>query len=221
MLQKDEGLPEKDSVYRFMSMPRTDWNGLTSKMAADIQGEMKLSESQWCFVLDDSAYKRSRSKNVELASKCFDHADHSYFNGFRMLTLGVTDGTSFVPVSHVNMSSSNLEKETQGERKGVKDDLLSSVIRKRSTKKATDTMLDMISQAKENGVEASYLLADSWFINPAQIVCVKRLGFDVIGMMKKEKTKLMHEGKMKTLKEIFRSSKKRRGRSRYLLSTEA
>lgn len=138
-----------------------------------------------------------------------------------MLTLGVTDGTSFVPVSQVNMSSSNPQKETQGERKDVKDDLPGSQIRKMATKKATDTMLDMISQAKGNGVEASYLLADSWFINPAQIVDLKQLGLDVVGMMKKGKAKLMHEGKMKTVKEIFRSSKKRRGRSRYLLSTQA
>ena len=217
----DEGLPEKDSVYRFISMPRVDWNGLTSGMAADVQKEMDHPGSRWCFVLDDSAYKRSRSKSVELATKCFDHADHSYFNGFRMLTLGVTDGTSFVPVSQENMSSSDPEKETQGTRKCVKGGLPGSGIREMATKKATETMLEMIEQAQESGGEASYVLADSWFINPAQIVAFKQLGLDVIGMMKKGKAKLMHYGEMRAIKEIFKASKKRRGRSRYLLSTEA
>ena len=52
MLQEDDGLPEKDSVYRFMSMPRIDWNCLTARMAADMQEEMKLPESQWLSVIE-------------------------------------------------------------------------------------------------------------------------------------------------------------------------
>ena len=46
------------------------------------------------------------------------------------------------------------------------------------------------------------------------------MGYDVICMLKKAKTKyLTEEGRSMTVKSIFSSSKKRRGRSRYLLST--
>jgi hypothetical protein len=45
--------------------------------------------------LDDSSFKRDRSKKVELLAKYYDHAKHLYFNGFCMLTLGYTDGESF------------------------------------------------------------------------------------------------------------------------------
>ena len=66
-------LPEKDSIYRFLSMPMIDCNEITSKLASVIQDEIRLPGSEWHFVLDDSAYKRNRSKNAELATKCFDH----------------------------------------------------------------------------------------------------------------------------------------------------
>ncbi len=44
-------------------------------------------------IVDDSLYSRNRSKKVELAARVFDHAAHRFVKGFRMLTLGWSDGT--------------------------------------------------------------------------------------------------------------------------------
>ncbi len=44
-------------------------------------------------------FPRNRSKKVELLSRMFDHCAHRYVKGFRMLTLGWSDGRSFLPLA--------------------------------------------------------------------------------------------------------------------------
>jgi hypothetical protein len=48
------------------------------------------------FVLDDSVIGRKRSKRVELLSYVFDHVAGKSVKGFNLLTLGWTDGFSFI-----------------------------------------------------------------------------------------------------------------------------
>lgn len=63
------------------------------------------------------------------------------------------------------------------------------------------------------------MLFDSWFSNPKQILDVKELGLNVIDMVKRSsKRNYIFEGKHMNIKKIFASCKKRRGRSKYLLS---
>ncbi|WP_440336083.1 transposase [Megasphaera sp.] len=45
-----------------------------------------------CFVIDDSLYERAGYKRTELAARVFDHVSMRYKKGFRLLTLGWTDG---------------------------------------------------------------------------------------------------------------------------------
>lgn len=61
------------------------------------------------FIIDDSTYDRSRSKNLELLAKVKDHTTGKFVRGFRMLTLGWSDGHSFVPVDFALLSSAKPE----------------------------------------------------------------------------------------------------------------
>ena len=56
-------------------------------------------------IIDDSMFERNRSKNVELLAKVYDHAKHKYRFGFRMLTLGWSDGSTFLPVNSILLST--------------------------------------------------------------------------------------------------------------------
>ena len=62
------------------------------------------------FIVDDSIYERNRSKKVELLARVFDHARHRYIRGFRMLTLGWSDGVSFLPITTVAFSPQKIKK---------------------------------------------------------------------------------------------------------------
>ena len=57
------------------------------------------------FIVDDSLFDSSRSKKVERLARVFNHCSMKYRSGFRMLTLGWSDGNSFVPVSHCLLSA--------------------------------------------------------------------------------------------------------------------
>lgn len=63
------------------------------------------------FIFDDSAYDRNRSKKVELLSRCFDHASLKmrFYKGFRMLTMGWSDGHTFMPIDFSLVSSKNAQ----------------------------------------------------------------------------------------------------------------
>jgi len=55
--------------------------------------------------MDTTIYDRNRSRCIELLSRVHDHCIGRFLNGFRMLTLGWSDGASFVPLDHAVLSS--------------------------------------------------------------------------------------------------------------------
>jgi hypothetical protein len=215
----------KDCVHRFLQSPKIDWNKFTSLLAAAIIKvefepihEKSTTPNRCCLVLDDSSFKRDRSKKVELLARCFDHAKHLYFKGFRMLTLGYTDGESFLPVAQCAMSTENAKMRIN-EASEVPADTPGHVRRLMAQKKATLTMLDLLDYATEAKIKAKYVLFDSWFSSPAQIFSVLEKGYDVVCMAKKSNARYTCEdGTKKTSSRIFSSSKKRRGKAKYLLS---
>lgn len=85
--------------------------------------------------------------------------------------------------------------------------------------KATDTMLQLLDMATAQGITADYVLFDSWFSNPAQLTAIKSRGMDVIAMVKKSsRINYEYEGEKLNIKQIYAKNKKRRGKSKYLLS---
>jgi hypothetical protein len=79
----------------------------------------------------------------------------------------------------------------------------------------------LIKTAKKALIPASHVLFDTWFCSPSSLIAIKEIGYDVIAMAKKTpKMHYLYNGKMQPLTEIYKQNKKRRGRSRYLLSVE-
>ena len=82
-------------------------------------------------------------------------------------------------------------------------------------------MMEMIRSVRAVDRSASYILFDSWFSTPSNILTLKgEMGLDVIAMVKKGNVRYRCDGKMLTVKDIYNQNHKRRGRSRYLLSVE-
>jgi hypothetical protein len=98
----------KDAVYNFLNS--STYNGrrftlfLSSRIYLIIKNLIDDS-SEEVFIFDDSTYDRSRSKKVELLSRVFDHTSHKYLKGFRLLTLGWSDGNSFLGIDFALLSS--------------------------------------------------------------------------------------------------------------------
>lgn len=212
----------KDTVYRFMKMLQINWIRFTTLLASRIIRDaivpLDSEERKNVLIIDDSLFERNRSKKVELLAKTYDHANHRYRFGFRMLTLGWSDGSTFLPVNSVLLSSEN-KKNRVNEAAAV--DKRTAGYRRRilSVQKGTHAMLELLKAAKKAAVPASYVLFDSWFSSPSTLHAVKSIGYDVIGMVKKTpKMFFRYNGEDMSLLTIYDKNKKRRGRSRYLLS---
>ncbi len=131
--KKADCYPAKDAVYRFLNQSTFNWRRfLLTFSASTIQKISRLTDAKHVkvFIIDDSSFDRNRSKKVELLARCFDHASLKmrFYKGFRMLTLGWSDGHSFMPIdfsllsskkSQINGISSDIDKRTSGYKRRV------------------------------------------------------------------------------------------------------
>ena len=215
----------KNTVYRFLNNSRINWERFTTMLSERIVNGFMRSltdeEREDIFVIDDSAYHKRGYKKTELVAKVFDHVSMKYIKGFRMLSLGWSDGNSFVPITHRLLSSSK-DKNVLGLKNDFDKRSIAFKRRRQAREKATDVMLDMLKQAQKAGHHAKYVLFDSWFSNPKEIIRISEdCHLNTIAMVKKS-SKIHYEFEEEELniKQIFARSKKRRGCSRYLLSVE-
>ena len=115
----------KDTVYRFMKAIQINWirftTILSSRIIKDAIVPLDSEDRANVLIIDDSMFERNRSKKVELLAKTFDHAKHCYKFGFRMLTLGWSDGSTF-------LSTENKKTELMKQRKSTKEPLVINVV---------------------------------------------------------------------------------------------
>ena len=206
----------KNTFYRFLNSAKTNWLRFTSLLAADIVNnnirDLTNQERKNVFIIDDSLFNRTSCKKTELGSKVFDHTDMHFKKGFRMLTL--------IPVNSCLLASA---KDTNiiGPVKDFGHRTLAGKRRKLAQTKAPEAMMTLLDTALSTGLNADYVLFDSWFSNPAQITAIHSKCMDVIAMIKKSsRIKYSYYGEQLNIKEIYSRNKKRRGRSKYLLSVD-
>lgn len=212
----------KNTYYRFLMNPRTNWLRFTTMLSARIINAhirpLTSENRDDCFVIDDSLYERTGVKRTELASWVFDHVSMRCKKGFRLLTLGWTDGCTFLPINYSLLASSDAEK-VLGPCNKIDKRTIAGKRRFLARQKGTTVMVELLKTALVAGHKAKYVLFDSWFSNPQQILDIKSLGLDTIAMVKRSsKIRYFYNGESLDIKKIFAACKKRRGRSRYLLS---
>lgn len=217
----------KDPIYRLLNLTTVNWQSFLLRVACKVVGSLnKLTgdDRLSAFVIDDTFYQMPYAKKTELVSLVHDHAEkgkNKFKWGFRMLTLIWTDGVSVVPLAFRHLASSDEKKQ----RCGCKDDLDKRTCgyraRKEAVLKATDVLILQLKAALKAGIFAKYVLFDSWFAYPVTIAKVCSLGLHVVARVKDStKIKYLVNDVKKTAKQIYKENRKRRGKSRYLLSVE-
>ena len=214
----------KNTFYRFLNSTKTNWLRFTSLLAADIvNNDIKVltdDSRKNVFIIDDSLFNRTSCKKTELGSRVFDHTGMNYKKGFRMLTLSWSDGNTLIPVNSCLLASSK-ESNIIGPVKDFDQRTLAGKRRKLAQTKAPEAMLTLLDTALSAGLSADYVLFDTWFSNPAQITAIKSKDLDVIAMIKKSsRIKYGYDDEQLNIKEIYSRNKKRRGKSKYLLSID-
>jgi hypothetical protein len=182
----------KDTFYRFVNLSHINWFRFTSALSANIICGVidKATDEKRVkvFIVDETLYKRTYSRHAELVSWVHDHVRNIKVRGCRLLTLGWSDGNTFIHVNGVALSSEKHKQELENLR------------------------MDKRSCGYRHRQLAS----------PSTILALEKERLDVIAMVKKtSKVHYLHDGKMISSTEIYKRNRKRRGRSKHLLSVEA
>ena len=143
----------KDTVYRFMNMMKVNWQTFLLAVAAkavSMMDGLTSSDRRSAYVIDDTVHAVPYAKNAELVSKIHDHAEkgkNKYKWGFKMLTLGWTDGASFIPLAFRHLASANEALQRCKARAGIDKRSRAHKIRKEAVSKATDVLLVQLKAA--------------------------------------------------------------------------
>ena len=213
----------KDTVYRFLNSVHANWRRFLLLLSTQvIRQELEPLTSPATLkvlIADDTLYRRNRSKQVELLSWVFDHIEKRFYRGFRMLTLGWSDGISFLPVSCALLGSSKEKHRLVPQRTDIDRRTNGAKRRKDGTGKATDVLVELVSLALASGVRASHLLFDSWFAFPVTIRKLRAQGIHIICMLKiTPKIFYRYQEENLPLAAIYKNIRKRAGRAKILAS---
>ena len=195
----------KSTYHRFLNDRHYNWKLFITRLAAKVISWLdKLTDPKRfkAFVLDDSFIGRKRSKKVELLSFIYDHVSGRSLPGFNPLTLGWTDGFSFIPVAFNMLASAVKSKRIVDIKEGIDKRTNGYKNRMDAIKQKPESAIAMIKTALNAGIEAGYVLMDTWFTNEPFIKQIKELGLEVIGMLKDNKQMYHYRGKLLNLKEI-------------------
>ena len=148
----------KNTFYRFLNSTKTNWlkfTTLLSKAVADTIEPLTGSDRINTFVVDDSLFERTSCKKTELGSKVFDHASMRYTKGYRLMTLGWTDGNTFLPINSSLLASSKTSNLI-GPQQHHDGRSLAGQRRKLAQMKGTSVMVELLKTALNAGYKADY-----------------------------------------------------------------
>jgi hypothetical protein len=205
--KKGDCYPAKDAVYRFLNHSQFAWRRFLTLFSASTTkkvDELTDSNRPKVLIVDDSMFDRNRSKKVELLARCMDHSSLTkrFYKGFRMLTLGWSDGFTFMPLdfallssikSQINGISANIDKRCSGYKRRLE-----------ALQPAPELVTKMVERALDAGVTATYVLMDSWFTHQPLIQSIVDLGLDVIGMVKAGNQRYIVNNQRVSLKDLYR-----------------
>lgn len=202
---------KKDVFYTFLNNPLIDWRRIVSLFArqyfriVQTKSVGDSGDGVSFMVLDDTLLAKT-GKAMEFIGKVFDHCTHSYQLGMKVLTLGLWDGTSFIPLDF----SIHNEPGKKGLRGMSKDQIDAQFTKERADGspgrlRADEvsackivTGLSMIKTAISKKIIPQYVLADSWFISDgffkgiSKIAARAKKTIGVIGLMKSNRQVLVN-----------------------------
>jgi len=212
---------KKDAAYDFLRNPRHNWRKFMLALATTVVRFFDLltdEKREKVLIFDDSTYDRSRSKMVELLAWIYDHNSGRNLKGFKLLTLGWSDGVNFLPLDFVLCSSAKADKRIQDIKKTLDKRTCGYKRRVEAVTKSTAHLGTMVKRVLGAGIKADYILMDSWFCFPAILAALGE--YLPVICMAKDMPKIFYRcnGQWMRLGRLYSQLKKRPGKAKILAS---
>jgi len=200
----------KDTYYRFIKDSRYNWRKLllfsTTVLLQKIKPLYKYGEHR-LLIIDDTVEPK-RGKLIEGSCKyVWSNKEHRSINAINIVSLNYADSYSTFQLDFaIKMNGSKRldisEFTTKLHHRS------NAYKRKSETIKGKNTLaIEMLERALDNGVEADYLLVDSWYAKPDFIKQADELGMPVIARVPNNKLIWNFKGKHKTINSIYNNLK--------------
>ena len=207
----------KDAAYDLLNGSRYNWRKFLLWLSSKVTGYITTLTGdgrEKVLIIDESPYDRSRSKEVELLARVYDYCTKRYLKGFRLLTVGWSDGASVIPLDFALLSSVDEKNRYQGITKAIDKRSCGYKRRQEAMTKTTDLLESMIKRILRFGIRAQYILMDSWFGLPKTIQTLSTY-IPVICMLKNMyRVFYQYNGMKLTLDALYRRVKKRPGKAK-------
>lgn len=198
---------QKDTYYRFLNCERYNWRRLVYLLSLRVISfcdDVPFKEK--VLIADDTIAPKS-GKDMEFVSYHFDHKVRRSILGNQCLQLGYHNGINFFPLDmSINTSNKrpnnrvrNIDKRTIGWRR-----------RNEALNKKTDILVQMTDRAWKSGIDAAFILFDSWFAHDDVISKIYDIGYGVICRLKRGRVKYTYQGKPYTLKQLWQTCAKKK-----------
>ena len=206
----------KDVYYRFMNNPKNNWRKFLYKVTLNIIKSLKKwkGKNSVNYLIIDDTSRHKRGKKIEFSGYFFDHVLKKTVWGMVDLFLGWSDGKTFLPIDFAIKGGSGYKKEVV--KQNVDKRTSGGKRRKEALCKKTSLMLSMLKRAYTSGIDASYVMFDSWFAFPMTISSIYNLGYNIICRVKKMKTiKYSYKDKLLTVDRLYKIAKKTSKKLKY------
>lgn len=210
----------KDAYYRLKNNAKINWRcflfGVTRELLSTLtqrqstQGNEKNSTVK-AFIFDDTIITKT-SYATEGVSRVWNHVLHKHVLGYVLLVMGYYNGSIFIPL---NFSFHRERGKNKKRPFGLKGKHFKKQHRKNrgkntsghQRKKELDTtkissMIKMLKQALKQGIDADYVLTDSWFTCWETVRTAVENNLNYIGMFSKVKTKFIYNSNEYTYNQI-------------------
>lgn len=218
---------DDNTFYCLMNNPWMNWRKLLMAFAKQFAAQVKARGDNTigvtCFVLDDTDIEKT-GKTMEFISRIFNHVTKLYPLGYKLLLLAFWDGKSLIATD----CSLHREKGKKGTYGLSKKELKSQFSKKRDNKsprqkrveeldiKKGEVAVSMLKRAVKNGLMASFVLMDSWFVNDYMIKnvrAIKKGAMHLLGMCKLDKRQYLVDKKLLNAHQLI--TKNERKNSKY------
>jgi len=215
-IKKSDSAFGKDTYYRFIKDSRYNWRKFLMLSATALLQKIKLlhKNGEHRLLIIDDTVEAKRGKYIEGSCKyIWSNKEHRSINALNIVSLNYADSHSTFQLDFCIKMNDSKRKSTS--EFTTKLHHRSNAYQRKSeiTKGKNILAIEMLERALDSGVEADYLLVDSWYAKPNFIHQSNKLGMPVIARLPNNKLIWNFKGKHKTMNAIYESLKNNRHKS--------
>ena len=192
----------KDAYYRFVKDTRYNWRKLLMLTSMALIGKIKplhKNDDHRLLIIDDTVEPK-RGKQIEGSCKSiYSNKEHRTINGINIVSLNYTDTHSTFQLDFSLRLNDSRRREVADFKRVLHHKSNAHKRRIEGLDGKNIIALNMVNRALNQGVEADYLLVDSWYAKPDFITQASELGMPVIARIANNVRIWNFKGNHKTL----------------------